>query len=193
MYSQLDATQKEIRLLTLEPGAESDGFRCRLNTYSLDAAPEYEALSYVWGDPKDTWQITVDGSEFQATVKLVQALWYIRSDETPRTLWVDAVCINQADDVEKSQQVRMMRNIYYRATSVVAWLGLPAEDTGWLFRLIKRLSGDFELHLPSARRDLGCESQSDLSDPSKFLIRLIHEFARGWFWRVWTVQEAVTA
>ena len=43
-----------------------------------------------------------------------------------RTLWIDAICINQADISERSQQVRFMPHIYARAQTVLVWLGSPS-------------------------------------------------------------------
>ena len=40
-----------------------------------------------------------------------------------RIIWVDAVCINQADPEEKTLQVTMMNLIYSRAEEVMIWLG----------------------------------------------------------------------
>lgn len=54
---------------------------------------------------------------------LRNALRRLRSSTTTCTLWADAVCINQVDMHERSQQVPLMRNIYKRATRVVIWLG----------------------------------------------------------------------
>jgi len=36
---------------------------------------------------------------------------------------VDAICINQRDDIEKAAQVLKMTDIYQKASRVVAWLG----------------------------------------------------------------------
>jgi len=42
-------------------------------------------------------------------------------------LWVDALCINQHDLQEKSDQVRMMGEIYRRSWNVMVWVG-PEKD-----------------------------------------------------------------
>lgn len=38
-------------------------------------------------------------------------------------IWIDAVCINQADDEERSSQVAIMDRIYYHASHLTVWLG----------------------------------------------------------------------
>jgi len=47
---QLDLTRRETRLVLLHPGRWRDQIVCSLSTVSLDDNPEYEALSYAWGD-----------------------------------------------------------------------------------------------------------------------------------------------
>jgi hypothetical protein len=45
-------------------------------------------------------------------------------------LWVDAICINQHNNQEKSHQVSMMGEIYKRDTQVLAWLGEASTKNG---------------------------------------------------------------
>lgn len=54
---------------------------------------------------------------------LASALRRLRQRHKSVTLWVDALCINQDNDLEKSQQVTLMTRIYSSATMVQAWLG----------------------------------------------------------------------
>ena len=37
--------------------------------------------------------------------------------------WIDAICINQEDDLEKSSQVALMGEIYKEAANAIVWLG----------------------------------------------------------------------
>ena len=60
LYKALSDTPADARLLTLLEGAENDPIQCRLEVVVLDSAPEYEALSYVWGDPDATKPIVVN-------------------------------------------------------------------------------------------------------------------------------------
>ena len=43
-------------------------------------------------------------------------------------IWIDAICINQSNNEEKSQQVAMMGEIYSGAAEVLVWLGEDAFD-----------------------------------------------------------------
>jgi hypothetical protein len=94
---------------------------------------EYDALSYVWGSEEDPNYVLV-GSEqtdegiISVTQNLDTALRHLRSDNEPRLLWIDALCINQEEDSEKGLQVAMMGKIYSLADNVVAWLGPEDEN-----------------------------------------------------------------
>jgi hypothetical protein len=113
----------QIRVVELVPGRWNDAINCNMRTVSLDEQPSYEALSYVWGDPKDTVPIIVNGTSFPATRNLVAALLRVRSSVTPRTIWVDAMCINQKSLDERTQQILIMGRIYEVASSVLVFLG----------------------------------------------------------------------
>jgi hypothetical protein len=115
IYSSLNFIKRETRLLRL---ARSGDFKSRLETtlfkFNLDATDRipYQAFSYVWGDPNVTTEICINNSSVQVTENLATALRYIRTETEDRVLWVDAVCINQQDDLEKGYQVSNMASIY---------------------------------------------------------------------------------
>ncbi|KAI0172141.1 heterokaryon incompatibility protein-domain-containing protein [Hypoxylon sp. FL1284] len=100
--------------------------------------PSFEALSYCWGEPDPAETILVDYADASSsgsclaklTIRpnLAAALRHLRNPTSPRTLWIDAICINQEDTVETSRHVARMGSIYALATRVVAWLG-PATLT----------------------------------------------------------------
>ena len=60
---------------------------------------------------------------------LYYALHHLRQPDQSRYLWIDAICINQEDLDERSQQVGLMRQIYSQASHVVVWLGPEADDS----------------------------------------------------------------
>ncbi|KAI1127251.1 heterokaryon incompatibility protein-domain-containing protein [Nemania abortiva] len=135
-YDVLDPSKKEIRLLTLFNGKWNDKIRCRLYAVSLQDHPKYEALSYVWGSSADLVDIDVNGVAFPATQNLYAALRRLREQgqgakengEDGRTLWVDAICINQQDTEEKTYQVQLMGDIYSQTANGLLWLGEQPDE-----------------------------------------------------------------
>lgn len=119
-YEQLKEP-KQIRLLSLLPGTNDIHFN--LQAVNLDDKPEYEAISYCWGDPTDCRTVYCEGKPLQITVSLFTALRQLRYPDNPRSLWADAVCINQGDDIEKGSQVSLMSQIYSKTSRILIWLG----------------------------------------------------------------------
>ncbi|KAL8662136.1 MAG: hypothetical protein Q9202_004959 [Teloschistes flavicans] len=127
IYKPLPPAGQWIRVLTLYPPAQIDdvpALVCSLQVVPLDEAC-YEAISYAWGDPKETRQILCDDSLIDITVSLYGALERLQpsGDKEPRKLWADAICINQSDLAERSSQVRIMGAVFERASGVQIWLG----------------------------------------------------------------------
>jgi hypothetical protein len=85
--------------------------------------PEYEAISYCWGDPNPSHSIHCEGRSTQITTNLANGLKQLRYEDRPRTLWADQICINQADISERSSQVNIMGKIFKQANCVLIWLG----------------------------------------------------------------------
>jgi hypothetical protein len=129
LYSPVSKRKREIRLCYIKP-ASGQQISCTLKTVSLDDDIQYEALSYVWGDPNDCLAITVNGQEILVTRNLATALRWVSSVTTTiRCIWIDAVCINQVDIPERNAQVLLMGDIYNKAQRVVAWLGEDLEGS----------------------------------------------------------------
>ena len=112
---------------SLDSSEPSDYISCTISHVSLEEAPTYTALSYHWGDTSRKRAILVNGTILSVSENLETVLRHLRLQDESITLWADAICIDQRDDVEKSEQVQKMRQIYSYATVVLAWLG-PAAD-----------------------------------------------------------------
>lgn len=134
-----DEGHKMFRLLTLHPGLPGSVISCELEVVPICMSQPYEALSYVWGDPTVTKEIVLQGSPFRITTNLESALQHLRFADTARCLWVDAICIDQTNLKERSEQVQMMAEIYYGATRVLAWLGEADVYTEPAFDAVEQL------------------------------------------------------
>lgn len=134
-YSELKSG--EIRFLKPESD-DSSGLKWELESKQLldghgddgaGAQCDYDALSYTWGEPGEgTFHITCNGRTLKVWENLYKALPCLarqlrQEDFAPRQIWIDAVCINQLDDTEKSEQIDRMSAIYRRARQVIVWLG----------------------------------------------------------------------
>ncbi|XHG04947.1 hypothetical protein AWENTII_008201 [Aspergillus wentii] len=113
-----------IRLLELEPSeSPQDPIRCHMVQDDLSQKPDYDAISYAWGNTTRKITISVNDCRLGVTMNLWSALFRLRRKEERRRLWVDAICINQENIQERNQQVRIMRDIYQSAKHVIIWLG----------------------------------------------------------------------
>ncbi|KAK0651158.1 heterokaryon incompatibility protein-domain-containing protein [Cercophora newfieldiana] len=100
----------------------------------------YSALSYVWGDATHPKYITLGGEHhFPVTENLHAVLRSLRKRHEGIRLWVDAVCINQANYEEKRVQIGLMRRVYQQAEEVVAYVPLPDQDQGNVVELIPKV------------------------------------------------------
>ncbi len=183
-----------IRVLELAPGSYGDPIVCHLRSLSLqDAEDTYEGISYVWGDPGNTCSIWCNGVEHSITVSLALALRAVRHTSEPRTLWADAICINQNDAEEKGHQVKQMGRVYEGAKRVLVYLGQDdgglAADCFELFRDFNRFWGRrFHEHgeLDKVSSNPGYPFDADPRG-WKAVARL---FTMPWFDRLWVIQEA---
>jgi hypothetical protein len=141
-------SQSSIRVLSVAPARLPDAqIECHIRHIDLKKTrrrPSYEALSYVWGSPKGTIPILCDGDELLVTPNCLDALKRLRLPRQSRTIWIDAICIDQRETTrstrERIEQVKMMGEIYEGAKRVLVWLG-PCEDLGSgakLFSLMKQ-------------------------------------------------------
>lgn len=107
--------------------------------------PPYEALSYVWGDPTLTEIITLDDDYvLHLTPSIADALRRVRLPDTTRTVWADQICVNQKDQSERTQQVKLMGSLYRLAKRVLVWLGRdPSGNAERARRLIEELDNLF--------------------------------------------------
>jgi hypothetical protein len=199
-YEPLDRERKEIRLLTLQPGSRNAMLFCTLATAYLDTPtpPRYETISYVCGDQKIKGPINLHGSEVEVPATSEAALRRMRRKDRPRTLWIDAICINEADVDERGHQVGIMYEIYTHNRHNCIYLG---PDDGSMLKVIESIDAilreisnetrnyaDFnEMLIDSSGwskySDAPFSNDINQSDLWKF-------FENSWFSRLWVVQEA---
>ena len=120
---------RNIRLIHLVPNEDNAQVRFTLTEHPLETSTRFDALSYTWGDAADRVEAVCNGWPILITRTLYGALRQFRRLRRTGLLWVDAVCIDQQNDEEKTQQIRMMRDIYSLASEVFIWLGEADTNT----------------------------------------------------------------
>ncbi|KAH7410571.1 heterokaryon incompatibility protein-domain-containing protein [Cadophora sp. MPI-SDFR-AT-0126] len=237
-YHPLNPSKNEIRILrpVLQPGQHPHSFRLEggdphystivnpdlslefeLLVASLDDKPEFTALSYVWGDPAGVSPIQVDSRQLLVAKNLGIALHHLAYQDIAPALWVDSICINQNDDVEKGDQVGRMRHIFSSASRVINWLGEGSHKSDLVADAIYAVEEEIcrKFNVPKHKRyemleymDFDTESEligflnatfrSNSPLAHMPLYDILRDFLvvltrRLWWYRVWVVQELVVA
>ncbi|XMA14572.1 hypothetical protein WAI453_007363 [Rhynchosporium graminicola] len=190
-----------IRLVKIEPGNEQrELIRLSISQTRLRVAPKYDALSYEWGTRMWDKHVLCNGQELQVTKNLAVALKSLRLADESRWIWIDAVCIDQANIPERNQQVSIMRNIYAQADTVLIWIGDELASSKQVFRLITSLAklwlvrevarlrvGDRK---PPLRSKPSRAEESSLLLQDSLLWESLHtHFSSTYFKRTWIIQE----
>ncbi|KAK3641835.1 hypothetical protein LTR56_011162 [Elasticomyces elasticus] len=216
MYPALEVVTN-IRLLVLGPGDRDADIQCHLVQAQMGPrSVPYEALSYCWGPASEGRTVTCNGEIVSITDNLHAALLQLRQTDVERTLWVDALSINQQDDREKTQMVLRMRDTYASARGVIIWLGLGDESSQQAelaFTLLSRLATTYISYnkderyrgwliqeyqtkraswWPEFRAEVHAATEA-LKISSESWAALGSLLWRPWFYRIWVVQEAVMA
>ncbi|KAM0169103.1 hypothetical protein ACHAPF_010289 [Botrytis cinerea] len=167
-----------IRLLCLMPSEDLTApIECRLHIYPLEKSNKathiYQALSYVWGNSETFQSVIIDEKPLLVTANLHAALLQLRDRTFERIIWVDAICINQKDEEEKSHQIGLMAKIFGLADRVIVYLGEAADDSDQALKIIRGVED--ELMDPSSSK----ENEK----------RILELLKRPWFQRIWVLQE----
>lgn len=269
---QTPRSESYIRLLevkVVDHGAEGSdragvGFRCSLRIFKLSQAPDFQALSYTWGNPLTPFSktcevgstgpwgsqhhasqngstipapyIVVDSHSLLVTPNLLSALQMLasRSSPTPASssqrkqaapllkglslksqyFWIDAICVDQSNVLERNSQVSIMADIFRAAQGVTIWLGPEDQFTADALAAIEAISPLMALTAsnssPEEKRAWDNISYTDFYDDSWYSriseatglrgsishhqwLGLLAMLSRPWFQRAWVVQELALA
>jgi hypothetical protein len=214
LHDPLPDPQSYIRLLEILHGEANEQIVCQLTTWSVHDAPAYYALSYTWGNPKDTTEIVINGSPATVTANCEYALRQAHACTNNILLWMDALSIDQSSTQEKNHQVAMMGQIYEKAAHVLACIGPQSNDSEFLFELIDtnesllhRISSHMSTNLVSGTGgwslpnpipkdrslSLKCFLAMNASKRKRLLMAFVKMMQRPYFSRVWILQELHSA
>ncbi|KAL8787327.1 MAG: hypothetical protein Q9195_007822 [Heterodermia aff. obscurata] len=172
MYGDDSLADDEIRLLRLVRNSTKAQIEVELFRTTLREHPAYTAVSYTWGDQTPMVTIRCNQVEHRVRKNLYEFYSNARENMKSNVYWIDAICINQCDDKEKSVQVQMMRLIYAQAAKLIIWLGAANEHTSMAFKTFSEIIEQPEFHLVDDKR----EAVLDILN-------------RAWWNRIWVVQE----
>lgn len=195
-----------IRIARLKP---QGNITLRIEEFSTHRRPEYEALSYVWGVPSSqntqVW-VSHEGDHSRAGMldvgeNLSCALEHLALPDRPRDLWIDAICIDQRDEVAKGPQVAMMDQVFRYAGRVIVFLGRAADGSDRAMEILGMLGSSIDLDWLARTYKLSATaSDASLADPDVPLdcgeadmVSLYRLFCREWFDRLWIRQEITLA
>lgn len=184
-----------VRLVQLLPGKDWEPIEVFFDNSTLDV--EYESLSYCWGDASIRSLIKCNDCRLDVTRNLKSALRDLRRPNTPRILWIDAICINQEDITEREQQIGIMSDIYRNAQRTVVWLGEAFVGNESAFKMLKRIHDLYDDMLRDGsfsgvvwQEGGGAQLGDPATNPTeKELTALYTLLRRPWFYRMWVVQE----
>ena len=197
-HHQALRSEDAVRLILLDAAADEEApLSCSLIQHCpSERHLDYYAISYAWGTQQFTRNLEIrydgdDTSYLRITSNVDTVLRRFRAPVKPRYLWIDAVCLNQDDELEKAQQIPIMGLIYELARDVCIWLGPGNQDTVNLFALFQHVSGtgECEQRLMAGRvaflmgKSLGLNGLGCVLD----------FFRQRWFSRRWVIQEACLA
>lgn len=208
MYTRLEDPRKQFRMLALKPSPVHDAaVKCHVHNFSRFPNPKFEALSYRWGDPDDKVPIQLFLSSYQGDVdpgdslystwpvtrNLEQALRGLRLPDADRLIWIDALCIDQENSEERSQQVGIMANIYSGCIRCLLWLGPTDTRVHRAMQLIASLQGHGDSgHDRVCRREVRKADLTFSSLSDRDWNDLSSLFVDPEVWdRVWIIQELI--
>lgn len=187
-YRPLNSEKEEIRLLALLPSLDdSASIQCKLISSDKEMPMTYVALSYCWGqkDSENPSHIELEGQPFEVTPNLYSALRRLRSQTIKTYVWVDALCINQANTEERNDQVSRMNTIYQNALFVFSFLGEEEKESD--------IAMEFLLNFEDEENQASW-LQENWSENSKPQMYALHALLHREYWkRVWIMQEVVLA
>ncbi|KAI1113845.1 HET-domain-containing protein [Nemania sp. NC0429] len=179
----------EIRLLELIPSESENTLRCRIIREDLHnpELKKFGAISYAWGSGERSTSITCNDKDevLEITPNCSHALYSLQrlTAETPY-LWIDAICINQKDLVERSHQVLIMGKIYAAASTTYIYLGDSTDGSNFLFQHLQDMEGKLQAGEKAGRQP----------EPSEGLVDEVKElFKRPWFSGIWAVQDLMNS
>ncbi|KAF7505954.1 hypothetical protein GJ744_012396 [Endocarpon pusillum] len=119
----------QIRILRLCPGDAASPLPATfealtIKPFNSSESFAFEAISYAWERQPPIIDLLVDQKPVRISKIVHQILKNLRYTLRARRLWIDGVCVDQANKIEKQSQVALMTHVYRNAVSVIIWLNV---------------------------------------------------------------------
>lgn len=224
-YEPLDDSKKDFRLLLLLGRASTRGIHIALVHVCAEHPPPFYAISYTWGGRavsrripchrayvaqggpcNPLFAITSTNMGIAISESVYSMLKELQPEDGLLALWVDAICINQKDLVEKSRQVPMMDEIYKASAETIVWIPPPSDKdqientVSEIEMLLRYKMEEVEIEIcPLKKSGMGLSDEileGSIAD-ERFSAKDLHVEAilsllgNEWFTRTWTFQEVV--
>lgn len=184
------STPDSIRVIALEPSLDRNAtLHCKIIHVDREKVvrgdsqlSHYEPVSYVWGKAPFFSHSLICGSgqkRLAITPNVDEILRTLRKPTKARYLWIDAICLNQMDLEEKSNQVSLMADIFAQGRKTHVYMSFSKPMQGAL-NMLHRIA-----QYESTDRAL----PSDLDQQRRDLEDVVYLLCNPWFGRRWTLQE----
>lgn len=164
---------------------------------NLSSAGPYIAISYEWGSDQIVSTIELDdGYQIGLTESAAEIIKYVLEKRRRKEwVWMDAICIDQNNEVEKRHQVALMGKIYSSASQVLACIGPHFKGGDEALKFLPKVYKFLEEFRHSGYKDAITIAERLVSlDPKMTRWAALWSFLRSSFFeRMWITQEMVMA
>ncbi|CZR66297.1 uncharacterized protein PAC_16198 [Phialocephala subalpina] len=181
-YPPIDTDRGEIRLLNINPGKQGDDLVLSFEVLRVedDSKVDFDAISYRWESQANTQLFLASLQPYFLTDSQRRVIQDLRYTDCIRRIWIDAICIDQGNITERSQQIQLMRIIYSKARHVCIWLNYGLDRDSLVYHQFLRLEHELDYFTM-------LEGGVDFWDP------ICNIFEHEYFRRVWVQQEISSA
>ncbi|KAI1295911.1 heterokaryon incompatibility protein-domain-containing protein [Xylaria venustula] len=153
LQTRLKERNGRIRLLTIQPRqynasrpeAPPHTIHCFLRLAELKEHPQFIVVSHRW-QPTDvadeTKSLLVNGAAVPASTSLFEVLQHLQKETEPVIVWIDALCINYADEDERERSVHVsqLAQIFAAAEKTFIYLGATKDRSDEAMKVLRRLA-----------------------------------------------------
>ncbi|KAF2167195.1 hypothetical protein M409DRAFT_54383 [Zasmidium cellare ATCC 36951] len=155
LFQYAHLAQDSIRLVQIHPSSNPADIRLTLSHLSkyFNSPAKYTAIWYPQtASSAERKTVTLNGRTRSVPLEVCDVLSAIREHHDRNDkYWIDAVCINQQDEIEKRAHIQQMKKIFSSANKIVLWLGAIDEAVEKAFPAVEACAVPTTEHINAAR------------------------------------------